>query len=527
MFEGREQAVMTIAQMLTASVFREPTAIAIVDGDRRLTYLEWYNNIQSLAFGLKLLGLKEGNHLVAVLSNTMEMASLYWACQILGVIFTPFNWRASSVEMAYVIEDADADVVAYEHRSQENLISALTDISFPDDRLIRISVDGPGTEFSQLLTEGVFTGQVLTGDSEVCLMLYTSGTTGRPKGVPRSHAAEKIAALGCIAQLHYRYGEISLGVMPLFHTMGIRTLLMSTILNGTFICMPTYDTRLAASLINKENVSVLFLVPTMFHDIANQHESSHFDLSSVKNIAYAGMSMTTSLVERCTKMFPRAQFSNFYGSSEIYTFAIRNNLSENPSSAGRPGFGQILRVVRADSERRVGPGELMPVGSTGEIIASMDSIDSFNGYWKRPDADAKSIRDGWYFTGDLGRFDENGEIYVLGRVDDMIISGGENIYAEEVENVLAKSPNVSGVAVIGMPDERWGERVVAFIEPESVDLTPDALDLYCLKSDLARFKRPRGYAFVRNIPRSASGKLLRRYLRTGKFELLSEYKNTI
>ena len=157
----------------------------------------------------------------------------------------------------------------------------------------------------------------------------------------------------------------------------------------------------------------------------------------------------------------------------------------------------------------------------------MNCLDAFTGYWKRPDANKKAIRDEWYFTGDLGKFDENGEIYVLGRVDDMIISGGENIYAEEVENVLAKSPDVRGVAVIGIEDERWGERVSAFIEPATEGVSPDKLDTYCLESGLARFKRPRAYAFVKAIPRSASGKLLRRHLRTGDFELLGDYENTI
>jgi 2-furoate---CoA ligase len=239
------------------------------------------------------------------------------------------------------------------------------------------------------------------------------------------------------------------------------------------------------------------------------------------------MSMTTALVESCATTFPGALFSNFYGSSEIYTFAVRNDLADNPGSAGRPGMGQTLRVVRADADERVGPEEQVAVGETGEIIASMDALDAFDGYWKRPDADEKAIRDGWYFTGDLGRFDENGEVYVLGRVDDMIISGGENIYAEEVEDLLAKSPDVLGVAVIGLPDERWGERVAAFIEPASAAATPEALDRHCLDGGLARFKRPRAYAFVRAIPRSASGKLLRRHLRSGDYDLLTGFDNTV
>lgn len=518
---------MTIARILTTSMLRDPDAIAIVDGKTRLTYHEWHIEVQKLAGGLAALGLKPGEHLVAALSNRIETATLYWACQLLGAIFTPFNWRASGAEIAFVIEDAEAAVVVYEARSANSVLTALTMTHFPMDRVIRVDSESKGLPYSDLLVSSPFNEASPVEDKDICLMLYTSGTTGRPKGVPRSYAAERNASLGCVAQLHYQYGEVTLGVMPLFHTMGIRSLIMSAMLNGKFVCMPAYDTKDALTLIDREKISALFLVPTMFHDIVHHSDFDKFDLKSVINIAYAGMSMTTALVESCAKTFPGAAFSNFYGSSEIYTFAVRNNLANNPGSAGRAGIGQTLRVVRADADERVDPDEIVPVGETGEIIASMNSLDAFTGYWKRPDANKKAIRNGWYFTGDLGKFDENGEIYVLGRVDDMIISGGENIYAEEVENVLAKSPDVRGVAVIGIEDDRWGERVSAFIEPATDGVSPKKLDAYCLESGLARFKRPRAYAFIKAIPRSASGKLLRRHLRTGDFVLLTEYENTI
>ncbi len=512
---------MTLARMLASAVARQPDATAIVDGARRLSYGQWWAEIQRLAGGLAELGLGPGDHLVAVLSNRLETASLYWASQMLGVIFTPFNWRASAADIAYVLEDAEARAVVYEARSS----AALEGISH--DRLIRVDGDGEGIAFAELAAATPYEGEPPDDDRAICLMLYTSGTTGRPKGVPRSHAAERLASLGCLAQLHYGHGEISLGVMPLFHTMGIRSLLMSVFLNGNFVCLPAYDCETALDLIQAERISALFLVPTMFHDIVHHPDLAEYDLASVANIAYAGMTMTTALVADCARIFPGAMFSNFYGSSEIYSFSIRNHLAANPASAGRPAIGQTLRVVVADPDRRVAPDETVPTGDPGEIIASMASLDAFTGYWKRPDADEKAIRDGWYFTGDLGRFDDAGEIYVLGRVDDMINSGGENIHAEEVEDVLAKSPHVLGVAVIGLEDERMGERVAAFVEPATPEATPEALDRHCLESGLARFKRPRAYAFVRAIPRSASGKLLRRHLRTGDYELLPDFESTI
>lgn len=515
---------MTLARMLDASVARDPDAIAIVEGDRRLSYAAWAQEIGNIAGGLSKLGLKSGDHLVAVLSNRYETATLFWACQQIGAVFTPFNWRASAAEIAFVLEDAEAKLIVYEDRSAECVLAALEDVSVP----AMVCLDkGESTPY-RTLTEAIpYGGARPSDDQATCLMLYTSGTTGRPKGVPRSHAAERVASIGCIAQIHYQYGEVSLGVMPLFHTMGIRALSMSVYLNGTFVCMPTFDTADALGLIARERISALFLVPTMFHDMVHHEDFRKFDPGCVRNIAYAGMSMTTALVSACAEGFKPDWFSNFYGSSEIYTFAVCDDAQAKPGCAGRAGMGQQLRVVRADPDERVGPDAVVPRGETGEIIARMDALDAFAGYWKRPDADEKSIRDGWYFTGDLGRFDEDDELYVLGRVDDMLISGGENIYPEEVEDLLAKCDSVRGVAVIGLPDERWGQRVVAYIEPASGDASAVALDRYCLESTMARFKRPRGYAFVKAIPRSASGKLLRRELRLGNYELLNEFEHTL
>jgi 2-furoate---CoA ligase len=189
-----------------------------------------------------------------------------------------------------------------------------------------------------------------------------------------------------------------------------------------------------------------------------------------------------------------------------------------PGCAGKPGLHAKLRVVVASPERRVGPDEVVPPGTKGEIIASLDSDEAFAGYWNRPDADARALRDGWYFTGDMGWVDADGDLWVAGRVDDMIISGGENIHPVEVEDALARHPGVKDVAVIGEPDEKWGERVVAFVVPGVPGLTAEDLDRHCrATADLANFKRPRRVVFVKEIPKTASGKILRRLLRDGQY----------
>ncbi|MCZ6860441.1 MAG: AMP-binding protein [Alphaproteobacteria bacterium] len=519
---------MDLAETFACSVARDPGATAIVDGALRLNYGDWYDRVRSVAGGLRAMKLHAGDHLVVVLSNRNETATLYWACQMLGVIFTPFNWRATGEEVAYVLEDAEAKAVVFEELSSEAVTQAIGEMGIDTLQLICLDDSPQGCRhFKELVAERPVDGPTGIDERATSLMLYTSGTTGRPKGVPRSQAAERASAVACVAHLRYRYLESQLGVMPLFHTMGIRALLMSMLVNGKFVCMASFDAEAAFRSIENEEIAALFLVPTMFHDMVSHPEFDRHDLNSVQNIAYAGMSMTTALTEQCAAKFKPEIFSNFYGSSEIYTFSVCDHVMQKPGCAGRAGFGQELRIVRADPDGGIGPGDTVQPGEPGEIIATMRSDEAFEGYWKRPDADTKAIRDGWYFTGDLGQIDGDGELYVIGRVDDMIISGGENIYPEEVEDVLDKSDLVQQAAVIGLPDERWGQKVVAFIEPASSEAGPETLDAVCLNSGLARFKRPRAYVFVEAIPQSASGKLLRRHLRTGTYVTLPDFESTL
>tara|TARA_B100000686_G_C16786108_1_gene975363 strand:+ start:562 stop:2118 length:1557 start_codon:yes stop_codon:yes gene_type:complete len=513
---------MNLGKMFHRHALRQPLAQAIVDGEIRRNFENWYREILSLAGGLQLRGLKAGDHIVVVLSNRYETATLYWACQMIGLIFTPFNWRANENEIAYVLEDADAAAVVFEKRSCSAVEGAI-------DRLLQLDVftiNIDNTEYKTLFDAKPIEGPADTPEDDICLMLYTSGTTGKPKGVPRSHRAERLAASHCIALLYYKHGESSLGVMPMFHTMGVRSMLMCMLLNSKLVCLPVWDAENAMTLIQKEAVNSLFLVPTMFHDILNHPKRHEYDLSSVDNIGYAGMSMTSALTERCQSEFQPGHFINFYGSSEIFCFTVCDHVAQKPGCAGRPGFGQIIRVVEADPEGNSGPGDVVSPGESGEVIAPMEGMEAFSGYWKRSDADAKSIRDGWYFTGDLGYFDKEGELYLVGRVDDMVISGGENIYPEEVEDILSKSPLVKQAAVVGMQDDRMGSKIVAFIEPASTKCSGEKLDQWCLSSSLARFKRPRAYVFVKNIPRSSAGKLLRRLLRAGEYELNENFEST-
>jgi 2-furoate---CoA ligase len=510
---------MDLGTAFAIAVRRQPDATAVVDGDRRRTYAQWDVEIRAAAGALTRSGLKPGDHFAAIMRNRYEMATLYWASHMLGLIFTPISWRGSLDEIAYCLEDCEAAAVAYDGAAGTSPAEAAARLKIdPRRQIVAADGKGDGIRFEKLLAETSLARPTAPDDTSTCLMLYTSGTTGRPKGVPRSHRAELAAGVSQVAHHLYRMGESSLCVMPMFHTMGVRKMLSLALVNGKLVCMPDYSPAGVLGAIAAERVSSLFLVPTMFHDIVRDPAFSQHDLRSISRLGYAGMAMTPVLVEHCLDAFKPDVFINHYGSSEIYTFTICDHLREKPGCAGRAGLNQVIRVV--DPANRDAIEVDLPKGEPGEIVASMASPEAFAGYWKRPDADAKAIQGGWYRTGDLGQLDADGELYVVGRVDDMIISGGENIYPEEVESALARCPGVASAAVVGMPDERLGSRVVAFVEPASSDVTFDAIDTACLETGLARFKRPREYVFVRAIPRSASGKLLRRKLRVGEYEKL-------
>ncbi|MFN0262769.1 AMP-binding protein [Tepidamorphus sp. 3E244] len=505
---------MDLGTLFQFAVNRSPDALAVVDGDTRRTYAEWLGEIRAVTGALREMGLKAGDHFAVVMRNRYETATLYWASHMLGVIFTPITWRATADELRYCLEDSEAVAVAFDDGPEARIGEALADLPIAPERcIVGPGGQGEGHSFESLLSADPVDAPAAPDAESTCLMLYTSGTTGQPKGVPRSHRAEHMAALSQLVHNRYRYGASSIGVMPMFHTMGVRIMLSTAMINGKLACVPAYSPQTVIELVERERIDSAFLVPTMFHDILRHADCDKADMRSLTHVGYAGMSMTTALTQAVRERFQPEVFANYYGSSEIYTFAVCDWLDRKPGCAGRPGVNQTLRIVPTET-----PPEdidaVLPAGETGEIVASMSSPEAFSGYWKRPDADAKSLHAGWYRTGDLGMFDEDGDLFVVGRVDDMIISGGENIYPEEVEDVLSRLPMVAAAAVIGAPDERYGSKVVAYVIPNEDGVTAQMLDEACLASGLARFKRPREYRFVETLPRSASGKLLRRMLKT-------------
>jgi 2-furoate---CoA ligase len=509
-----------LSSSLAWTAERYPDRIGMVAASGRLTYREWDARVNRIANALLEQGVTPGDRVAMFLSNSEVLASTHLAAQRIGVMSTPLNIRLSPGELAYCLDDARPSLVVTDDLAGEVAARALGSV----EKRPWVLHAGSATDEGQVPFEELVARQsdrapdVPVSDSDLGVMLYTSGTTGKPKGVPRTQRAEWAASVAHVIQCRYVPGERTLGAMPMYHTMGLRSLLSMVVVGGTFVELPAFNADRALELIQAEQITSLYLVPTAFWALQQTGELATAG-ASVRRLGFAGAPMTSTLAGQLQESLQPEVFVNHYGSSEIYTFSIEERAADKPGSAGRPGVFSRLRVVGIDE----GGGELqdVPAGTTGEIVASLASEEAFAGYWQRPDADARAIRDGWYHTGDLGTIDEDGDLWVAGRVDDMIITGGENVHPVEVEDVLAKSKDVSQVAVVGLADEKWGQAVTAFVVPTDTSdpvAAAERIEAW-VRSDaeLSPYKRPKRIVVVTEIPKNPVGKILRRKLVAGEY----------
>jgi 2-furoate---CoA ligase len=506
--------MLDLGSSFLASVARDRDALALVDGDVRLSYAQWLKEISSLVAAFDRMGLKPGDHLLTALQNNWQAATVHWACQLAGLIITPVNWRVKADELDFYIENSESRALIYQDVS-ESAVQGSTRAA----GLIVMRAGSAPPNSRELPLDALCHGEppevtARASAESWSIMLYTSGTTSRPKGVPRRHRAERAAGIAHVAQNLYRRCERTLGVMPLYHTMGVRSLIAMSLIGGTFVCLPRFDAQRALALIGSEGITNLYLVPTLYHDLVHCEAFAESDISRVRKLGFAGASMTDGLLRKLAEAFRPDLFVNHYGSSEIYTFTIDQDAPAKPGSAGKAGINQQIKVVTLNA---TSVNDAADIGEEGEIAALLAGDESFEGYWRRPDADARALRDGWYFTGDTGYVDRDGDVFVTGRVDDMIITGGENVSPVEIESCLSLHPAVLEVAVVGLPDERWGKIVTAFVK-RSRPVTEQDLDEFCRDAGLAAFKRPRRFVFVDAIPKSPVGKLLRRLLVAGEYQ---------
>lgn len=516
---------MDLATALRWTAERYPHRRA-VGGAAPMTYAEWDARSERVAHALHELGAGEGSRAILMLAGGEPLATLHLAAQKARITSLPLSTRFAASELAYCIGDCDPALLVVDEYAYDLVRQAL---ELVEKSPALVWAGDPqntpdGTKSLHRAVSRAPLGAVPTTphEDDLSVMLYTSGTTGRPKGVPRTHRAERHAAIAHLIQTGQAPGETSLGVMPLFHTMGLRSLLASVIAAGTWVPQPKFDADESIDLILTEQVSALYLVPTIYWSLLQTGRLS--EATSVRKLAYAGSSMTPNLAQKLTDALDPERFVNHYGSTEIYTFTIGPDNITKPGCAGRAGVFSRIRLV--DPDPGAAPDQVVGDGERGQVIASLASPEAFSGYWHRPDADQKSIRDGWYFTGDLALADDDGDLWVSGRVDDMINSGGENIYPEEIERALSSSADISEVIVAGTPDDKWGHAVTAFVVGKPGDTPAQTLskvaDYAREGSGLPSMKRPKRYVVVDQIPKSAVGKILRRQLTAGEFTPLAD-----
>lgn len=502
---------MDVATALRWAAARHPERWAVRGTGRHLTYREWDARTDRLAAALSRSGVRPGGRVALALTGGEPLASLHLAAQKLVAASVPLSTRFSVDELSYCLADSGATVLVVDDANQERAVAAA-----PDGVTVRTTAELDALADT---TPDIETGAAPAG-SDTSVVLYTSGTTGRPKGVPRSHRAEHTAALAHAVQTQQRIGEVVLGVMPLFHTMGLRTLLTSIVVGGTWVDQPAFDAEEALELVLDHRVTSLYLVPTIFWALARSGRLA--DARGLDRLAYAGAAMAPELAERLVEQVAPSSFVNHFGSTEIYTFTVHPDVAGKPGCAGRAGMFSQVRLVAPD----VGapPDALVAAGEQGQVIVSIASPEAFTGYWQRPDADRKAIHDGWYYTGDLAVADPDGDLWVAGRVDDMINSGGENVYPDEIEAVLARCPEIDDLCVVGLPDERWGHAVTAFVVPApgTAPGTAAAKALAYARDVLPSLKRPKCVIAVDAVPRSGVGKTLRRVLVAGDYEARGE-----
>jgi 2-furoate---CoA ligase len=491
-----------------------------VGGPHPMTYAQWDAHTNRLARALAALGVRRGDRVALPLAGGERQASLHFAVQKLGAVSVPLSFRLGPAELGYCLGDAGVSLLVTDESTAEVADRALADLP-PVPRV----ASGPPAEDTlerRALACSDSAPDVAVSDRDISVMLYTSGTTGKPKGVPRTHSAEHHASIAHLIQSGQSRFDATLGVMPLFHTMGLRTLISTVLGGGTWVPQAPFDAEQALELILAERIDSLYLVPTIYWSLLRTGRLG--EATSVRKLAYAGASMTPALAEELAGALRPESFVNHLGSTEIYTFAIGPDVLAKPGSAGRAGVFSQVRLV--DPNPAAGPEDVVKPGELGQLAVSMRSPEAFTGYWHRSDADATAIRDGWYFPGDLAITDDDGDLWVEGRVDDVINSGGENIYPDDIEDALVRCAAVREIVVVGLADDRWGQAATAFFVAAD-GMTPEhataVLETFAREqSGLPSLKRPKRFVAVPELPKSAVGKLLRRELRAGRYTALSD-----
>lgn len=498
-----------------------PDKVAIVFEGERYTFSQLNERVNRLANGLLNLGVSKGDRVALLQVNCSQCVETYFAVAKIGAIYVPLNFRVKEDELTYMLNSAEASTLLVGER-----YFSLADSMRPNVSTLHnyISI---GKEYNGMLCykdvilsssdKGVTTE---IDDNDTTILMYTAGTTGFPKGVMLSHNSFAIYVLENVPPADPVSEERNILTVPLYHVAGIQAVMAAIYGGRTLVMERQFEPKEWMELVEKEKANRAMMVPTMLKQLLDHPDFSKYDLSSLKVITYGAAPMPLTVIKKALDVFPGVSFINAFGQTEtastITSLSPEDHMISGTeeekekklkrlSSIGRPMPDVEMRVVDED-------GHELSAGQVGEIVARGRRV--MTGYWKDDEKTEKTIdKDGWVHTGDMGYVDEDGYYFLAGRATDMIIRGGENISPEEVENVLHSHPKVEEAALIGVPDEEWGEEpraVLALKKGETA--TPEEIMEFC-RAKLASFKRPRSVIFTDSLPRNPMGKVLKRELR--------------
>ncbi len=487
-----------------------------IQGNRRLTYREASIETNRLANAFITAGLQTGDRIAVLSKNSIEYVILYFAASKAGVVPVPLNYRLAPREWAYSINDAAAKLVIAVGEfisSADSIRSELRSVE------CFVAVDGPSAPGWQdyrewIVSQTTASPERIISDGDDLYQMYTSGTTGEPKGAVLTHHAAIAHLVQRGLVLKSAPGQRWLLVAPVFHAAAANQVACQSVYWGSSLYIQSdFNPAEVVRVLSEERIAIAQMVPAMIQAclvaVPDVVERSYDDL---RLVSYGSSPIAEQTLRRAMEVF-KCDFVQGYGMTETIGLTVmspsdhRRALTEKPKlllSAGRPLVNTEIRIVDADDNP-------VPNGTTGEIIARGPQL--MKGYWKRPAETADVLRGGWMHTGDAGVIDDEGYVYIQDRVKDMIVSGGENIYPRVVEEVLFQHPAIVDAAVIGVPDERWGETVKAIVVLRpGKKATPEEIMEFC-RGKLGRFERPRSVEFVEDLPRTPSGKVLKRSLR--------------
>jgi O-succinylbenzoate-CoA ligase len=497
---------------LTKRATLNPDREAYVDGNLlvRLSFRELNNRCNQLANAFSAAGVEKGERIGFLLMNSAEFMEAYFAAAKIGAVVVPLNWRLVPDELEFILKDSGTKRLIFGDEFLDTVTELQsrgekTDI---EDWLQVVSEKGllPFAHSYAAFRDQAPIDEPAIGaaDEDMLYIMYTSGTTGLPKGVVHTHNTSIWAVITVSATTYFHEEDRFLGALPMFHVGALMPLTLNVYRGATSVVMRSFDPKRAWELIQDERLTSGLAVPAMLNFMLQVPDFDKYDISSLRWILSGAAPVPVSLMQTYADL--GIEIHQIYGLTETCGPACvidAENALKKIGSTGKAFFHTDVRLADAD-------GNDCAPGVAGEILIRGPHI--MREYWNRPDATAETIVDGWLRTGDIAVIDEDGFIFIQDRIKDMIISGGENVYPAEIESVLMTHPDITEAAVIGQPDEKWGESAFAIVVRTDPNLTPEAVMAYC-DEKLARFKQPRRVAFTDQIPRNPSGKILKRVLR--------------